>query len=31
METNQKELNSIFKDLSNQVNESNPSDILDFQ
>ena len=30
METNQKELNSIFKDLSNQVNESNPSDVLDF-
>ena len=30
MKTNQKELNSIFKDLSNQVNESNPSDILDF-
>ena len=30
MESNQKELNSIFKDLTNQVNESNPSDILDF-
>ena len=30
MESTQKELNSIFKDLTNQVNESNPSDILDF-
>ena len=30
MKPNQKELNLIFKDLSNQVNESNPTDILDF-